>query len=133
MDYLKGYKIMNSWIEISSRDSKIKGYKVFDCKWVYIYKFDKHGRFLKTKARLVVQGDQQAKSLTENTYAAMLAGRSFRTLVAIAARFDLELIQYDTVNAFVNAKLDKDVFMKMSPGHRRIGTILKLNKALYRL
>jgi hypothetical protein len=98
-----------------------------------VYKFDKHGRFQKVKARLVVRGDQQAKNLTENTYAATLAGRSFRTLMAISARFDLELLQYDAVNAFVNAKLDSDVFMKMPPGHRRQGTILKLNKALYGL
>ena len=73
------------------------------------------------------------KSLTESNYAATLAGRSFRTLIAIAARFDLELLQYDAVNAFVNAKLEEDVFMKMPPGYRRNGTILKLNKALYGL
>jgi hypothetical protein len=133
MDYLKSYKIMKSWLEISSRDLQVKGYRVLDCKWVYVYKFDKHSRFLKTKTRLVVQGDQQAKSLTENTYTAMLAGRSFRTIIAIAARFDLELIQYDTVNAFVNAKLEEDMFMKMPSEHRRTGTILKLNKALYSL
>jgi hypothetical protein len=122
-------------LEISSRDPKVKGHRVLDCKWVYVYKFDKHSRFLKTKARLVVRGDQQVKSLTENTYAATLAGRSFRTLIAIAARFDLELIQYDAVNAFVHAELEEDmlVFMKMPPGHRRTGTILKLNKALYGL
>ena len=133
LDHLKSHEIMNSWLEISSRDPRTKGHRVLDCKWVYVYKFDKHGRFLKTKARLVVRGDQQAKSLTENTYAATLAGRSFRTLIAIAARFDLELIQYDAVNAFVNAGLEEDVFMKMPPGHRRTGTILKLNKALYGL
>ena len=47
----------------------------------------------------------------------------------------MELIQYDAVNAFVNAELEEDmlVFMKMPPGHRRTGTILKLNKALYGL
>jgi hypothetical protein len=131
--HLKSHETMNSWLEISSRDPRTKGYRVLNCKWVYVYKFDKHGRFLKTKAQLVVQGDQQAKSLTENTYAATLAGRSFRTIIAIAARFDLELIQYDAVNAFVNAKLEEDVFIKMPPGHRRTGTILKINKALYGL
>jgi len=133
--HLDSHKIMKSWLEISSRDPKVKGHRVLDCKWVYVYKFDKHSRFLKAKARLVVRGDQQAKSLTENTYAATLAGRSFRTLIAIAARFDLELIQYDAVNAFVHAELEEDmlVFMKMPPGHRRTGTILKLNKALYGL
>jgi Reverse transcriptase (RNA-dependent DNA polymerase) len=33
----------------------------------------------------------------------------------------------------VNTKLEEDVFMKMPPGYRRTGTILKLNKALYGL
>src|SRR5467141_3657838 len=72
-------------------------------------------------------------SLTESTYAATLAGRSFRTLIAITARFDLELLKYDAVNAFVNARLEENMFMKMPPGHRRNGTILKLNKPLYGL
>lgn len=53
--------------------------------------------------------------------------------MAIAARFDLELMQYDAVNIFVNVRLDKEVFMKMPPGYRRQGTILRLKKALYRL
>lgn len=43
-------------------------------------------------------------------------GRSFRTLMAIAARFDLELLQYDAVNAFVNADLKQDIYMRMPPG-----------------
>ena len=131
-EHLKSHRDMKSWSEIL-RSSVPKKQQILDCMWVYVYKFDKHGRFCKCKARLVVRGDQQARSLRENTYAATLAGRSFRTLIAIAARFDLELIQYDAVNAFVNAKLDEDIYMKMPPGHRRSGTILKLHKALYGL
>ena len=89
--------------------------------WVYVYKFDKHGRFKKCKARLVVRGDQEAKSQTEDTYAATLAGRSFRVLIAIAARFNLELIQYNVVNAFANAELPYDVFMSLPPGYQKPG------------
>lgn len=33
----------------------------------------------------------------------------------------------------MNAKLEKDVFIKMPLGHRKTRTILKLNKALYSL
>jgi hypothetical protein len=83
-----------------------------------------------------VRGDQQQKSGTDETYAATLAGKSFRTLLAIAARFDLELLQYDAVNAFVNAKLQSNVFMKLPPGFRkggREGRVLLLHKALYGL
>jgi hypothetical protein len=131
-EHLKSHQDMKSWSEILC-SSVPKKQQILDCMWVYVYKFDKHGRFCKCKARLVVRGDQQARSLRENTYAATLAGRSFRTLIAIAARFDLELIQYDAVNAFVNATLDEDIYMKMPPGHRRSGTILRLHKALYGL
>ena len=36
----------------------IKKIKILDYKWIYIYKFDKYNRFIKYKARLMVQGDQ---------------------------------------------------------------------------
>ena len=53
--------------------------------------------------------------------------------MAIAARFNLEMIQYDTINAFVHADLDEEVYMKIPPGHQRNGVILYLQKALYGL
>lgn len=51
--------------------------------------------------------------------------------LAIAARFDLEWIWYDTVNAFVHAKLGENDVMKMPPGYRKPSKILRLNRALY--
>ena len=53
--------------------------------------------------------------------------------MAIAARFDLELIQYDAVNAFVNAVLKDTIYMRMPTGYRSPGKILRLKKALYGL
>ncbi|RYP53280.1 hypothetical protein DL770_010999 [Monosporascus sp. CRB-9-2] len=130
-DHLNSHKQISSWTKCDRK--KADGKQLLDCMWVYVYKFDKHGNFLKCKARLVVRGDQQVHGEYENTYASTLAGRSFRTLIAIAARFDLKLIQYDVVNAFVNAKLNKEIYMKMPPGYRKPGTILRLLKALYGL
>ena len=101
--------------------------------WVYTYKTDDKGFLTACKARLVARGDQQAKGLSEQNYAATLAARSLRTVLAIAARFDLELKQFDAVNAFVNAHLDNSVLMEMPPGYRKPGTVLKLQKALYGL
>jgi hypothetical protein len=129
--HLESHKEMRSWREVQREEAA--GKELLDCMWVYVYKFDKHGWFTKCKARLVVRGDQQAKSTHEDTYASTLAGRSFRTLMAIAARFDLELLQYDVVNAFVNAELKQDVYMRMPGGYRKPGLILKLQKALYGL
>src|ERR1043166_30207 len=115
---------MKTWAKICRRKVP-QGSQVLDCMWVYVYKFATRGRLVKCKARLVVRRDQQKKTGAD-IYGATLAGRSFRALVVIAARFDLELIQYDAVNAFVHASLDEDVYMKMPPGHQEPGKVLKL-------
>jgi hypothetical protein len=135
-DHLQSHEQMGSWIEIPSCDPRIRNSQVLDCMWVYVYKTDKQGYLRKCKARLVVRGDQQQKSTTEETYASTLAGKSFRTLMAISARFDLELLQFDAVNAFVNADLHSEVFMRAPPGYRKLGAdsrVLLLKKALYGL
>ena len=53
--------------------------------------------------------------------------------MAIIARFNLELIQYDAINAFVHASLPHDVFIRMPTGYQKPDTLLKLEKALYGL
>ena len=53
--------------------------------------------------------------------------------MAIAAHFGLELKQYDAVNAFVNADLDKEMYIRMAPGYCEPRKIYLLNKALYGL
>ena len=40
------------------KSTSTKEIKILDYRWVYIYKFDKHGRFIKYKTHLIVQGDQ---------------------------------------------------------------------------
>jgi hypothetical protein len=39
-----------------------------------------------------------------STYAATLVTRSFKIFIAIIAYFDLEIKQFDVINAFANAK-----------------------------
>ena len=63
---------------------------------------------MKHKARLVVQGDLQPKT-DKDTYAATLAARVFRVIIALYAYFDLEAKQLDAVNAFGNSKLRKKI------------------------
>ena len=132
-EHLASHHKMNSWSEVPQRPIKQAGHQILDCMWVYTYKLNKHHQFLKCKARLVVRGDQQKDITMQDTYAATLASRSFRMLMAIAARHDLELKQYDVANAFVHAPLDREVYMRMPAGYQRKGTILKLQKALYGL
>jgi hypothetical protein len=73
--------------------------------WLFLYKFDKDGYLYKHKARLVVRGDLQDD--WGDTYAATLAAQVFRFLMAITTAFGLVAYQYDVLNAFLNATLDR--------------------------
>ena len=119
-----------SWESVSSANAK--GHQILGCQWVFKYKTDKHGRLQKCKARLVVCGNQQ-KRHDLPTRATTLAITSLRVLLAVVAKFDLETLQLDAVNAFVHADLDETVFMRMPPGYGEQGRVLKLNRALYGL
>jgi hypothetical protein len=55
--------------------------------WVFSYKFNKDGSLYKYKAHLVVREDLQEQY--GNTYAATLAARLFRALMALACVFNL--------------------------------------------
>jgi len=67
--------------------------------------------------------------------ATILASTTFRTLMAITAKFDLEMTQIDTVNMFVYCDLDEVVYIKLPPGFNngKKDKVLRLRKALYRL
>jgi hypothetical protein len=54
-------------------------------------------------------------------------------LIAIAAKFDLELKQYDVTNAFVHAAINREIYIRMPRGYQKPGTLLKVQKALYGL
>ena len=131
--HLDSHKVTKSWTEVPYKAAKASGQQILDCMWVFTYKFNQDNQFLKCKARLVVRGDQQRNITSQDTYAATLAGRSFRLLMAIAAKYNLELKQFDITNAFVHAPLDREVYMRMPQGYQKPGTVLKLQKALYGL
>ena len=87
----------------------------------------------KYKARLVVRGDLHKDSKYQDNYAATLATRIFRALMAIAAYFNLEMRQFDAVNAFTNSNIDEDVYIQFPDGYGCLGKCLKLLQALYGL
>ena len=59
-------------------------------------------------------------------------------MVALSIIFDKPIWQYDVSNAFLNSKMDRDVYMQWPPGYentlpKRKNTVIKLLKALYGL
>jgi hypothetical protein len=99
--------------------------------WVFTYKFDPDGFLIKHKARLCARGDLQ--ETTDETYAATLAAQTFRFMMAIAAYFDLEVWQYDAVNAFANSTLDPPILCRCPDGFEGLGRTIWLLMALYGL
>lgn len=81
---------------------------------------------------MCVRGDLQLPTLQE-TYAATLAIKIFRAIMAIMCAFGLESRQYDLVNAFCNPKLNPSVYCKLPPGFEHLGGSLRLRRALYGL
>jgi len=102
-----------------------EGAQILPLLWVFQYKFDQDGTLVKYKARLCIHGDLQ-RSNSQDTYAATLAVRTFRALMALTAAYDLEALQLDAVNAFLNSPIDEEIYCKCPPGYENLGKGLKL-------
>lgn len=109
-----------------------KGKQIIPLTWVFKYKFDKFRKIAKFKARICIRGDLQ-EGLNLEMRAATLAVRIFRMMMALAAVFDLEIVQLDAVNAFVNSDLDEEVHVWFPDGFKVPGKVIRLRKALYGL
>lgn len=128
--HLDSHRQMESFAEVDKRHAR--GIQVLGCMWVFTYKTDKHGRLQKCKARLVVLGNQQARSDLP-TRTTTLASTAFRELMAITAKFDLKTIQLDAVNAFVNCSLDEVAYMRNAPWLRSEGQSPTVEKGTVRV
>ena len=115
-----------SWVIVD----KSEAIQPIPLKWVFIYKYDADGFLIKHKARLIVRGDMQ-KMDNQDVYAATLAFKVFRTLVALMAAFSLKTRQLDAINAFLNAHNDEAVYCYMLDGYRQPKKVLKVLKTLY--
>ncbi len=112
-----------------------KGQKIIGSRFVFKQKAD--GRF---KARLVVQGYAQEAGIDYGkTFAPVCRIGSQRVLLAIACQHDWPVYQVDVQVAFLQSKIQDDVFVKAAPGHdtndMKTGEpmVMKLKRSLYGL
>src|SRR5437762_2192741 len=57
----------------------------------------------------------------------------FRFILALTAAFDLDTWHADITNAFLNSRLNEDVYCKLPDGFNQTGKCIKLLRALYGL
>lgn len=115
-------------------------------------KFDDKGDLERFKSRLTIKGFVQRHGYDYwETFSPVAKLISLRLFFALAAHLDMELYQMDVNNAFLNAELPEEIYMKVPDGfdldayldglpadHEirrapRHKVVLKLNKALYGL
>jgi len=112
-----------------------KGVKPTSTKWVYTLKKDDNGNIIKFKARLVARGFSQKKGTDYDlTYSPTLSLDSLKLIIALASKFHWYLMQLDIKFAYLNAPLDKNIYITVPPGDKNFGKgFWLLKKALYGL
>jgi hypothetical protein len=102
-------------------------------------KYNPDGTIDKYKARLVVRGDSQRAGLDYGEVFSPVAHNTIaRILMSIANACDLECDVVDVCQAFLNATLDENIYMRPAPGVNHVLGIpdsywLRLKKNLYGL
>ena len=108
---------------------------VIDPKRLFSWKLDEFGWISKAKSTLVARGFKQREGIDfGETFAPTVSSSCVRSLSAIACELGLDVCHFDVEQAFVQSKLDEDVFLRLSRGCARLsGKIVRLNKILYGL
>ena len=113
------------------------GRKGIGSEWVLKRKYDSGGNMKQHKARLIAQGFLQKYGVDyDETFCPVVRFESVRTVIALAAKHDLKLHQLDITMAFLNGKLNEDIYMKQPEGFEVKGKehlACKLNRSLYGL
>jgi hypothetical protein len=114
-----------------------KDKSVVSSKWIYKIKHAADGSVEKFKARFVARGFIQKEGIDyEETFAPVATYTSIRTIIALAFVLCWKLHQMDVKTAFLNGKIEQEVFVEQLDGfvlHNKGTHVCKLRKALYGL
>jgi hypothetical protein len=100
--------------------------------WVFTYKFNSDDFLSKYKARLIARDDLKEISI-ENVYTITLIIKMFRCLMILIFVFYLKTRQFNVINVFLNAKVDRKIHVYMSNEYAIDDKCFLLNRALYNL
>ena len=132
---LHQFELNNVW-ELVKRPDPRK-HNIIGTKWIYRNKQDENGLVVRNKARLVAQGYTQVEGIDfDETFAPVARLEAIRILLAYANHHDITLYQMDVKSAFLNGKLEEEVYVAQPPGFedpKHPDKVFRLNKALYGL
>nr|GFC30159.1 hypothetical protein [Tanacetum cinerariifolium] len=111
---MNSMKVMKVWIVVDLPPNA----NVVRSKWLYKKKTNMDGKVHTYKARLVAKGCTQTYGIDyEETFSPVADIRVIRILIAIAAYYDYEIWQMNVKTAFLNGRLDEDIYMEQPKGY----------------
>ncbi|KAI5003256.1 hypothetical protein ZWY2020_030416 [Hordeum vulgare] len=134
-DELLQFKLNDVW-ELVNRPDPRK-HNIIGTKWIFRNKQDEDGQVVRNKARLVAQGYTQVEGIDfDETFAPVARLEAIRILLAYANHHNIILYQMDVKSAFLNGKLEEEVYVAQPPGFedpKNPDKVFRLKKALYGL
>uniref|UniRef100_A0A803PR46 Reverse transcriptase Ty1/copia-type domain-containing protein n=1 Tax=Cannabis sativa TaxID=3483 RepID=A0A803PR46_CANSA len=113
------------------------GMNIVGNKWVFKEKLNADGTVERLKARLVAKGFHQRPGLDfGETFSPVVKASTIRIILTIAVSNGWDVRQLDINNAFLNGKLEEDVYMEQPQGFEdkeKPDYVCKLEKSLYGL
>ena len=101
-DEIDSLKKNNVWDLVQLRERR----KAIEYKWLYKTKYDADGNVEIYKAHLVAQGYNQRYGIDyDKTFRPVVRFESVCTVIALDAKYGLELYQMDVKTAFLNGEL----------------------------
>lgn len=117
------------------RNKVPKGSLIVKSRWVFTVKRDSETKKEKFKGRIVAKGFTQEKGVNYiEKYSPVMRFETLRLIISIAAIKQWGITQLDAKNAFLNGKLDYEVYLQPPEGTTK-GTefVWKLHRSLYGL
>ena len=115
-----------------------KDRQIVGAKWVYTIKTDQNEKE-SYKARFVAKGYSQIPDIDyQETFAPTARMSTIRTLLQHAMQNDLIVHQMDVKTAYLNAPIDREIYIEQPEGFRKSGNsgetlVCKLKRSLYGL
>eukprot|EP00961_Rhodomonas_salina_P091400 1230789-Rhodomonas_salina.1 len=131
---MKSWEVLQVFKLVDESKLRKQGVEIINSKVVFKVKVDEHSNPYRHKCRIVARGFQESNQ--EETFAPMAHPIMIRTMIVIAVANGWYMKQGDVKTAYLNANLEKPVYLQPLKGIEPIiggGKIMELQKAVYGL
>ena len=135
---LAGLLAINTW-DIMPASGMPPGSNLMNCHYVFTVKRKKDGSIEKFKARLVADGNTQKFGVDfDRIFASVVKTSTIRLILLLAAAHDYDLSSIDITQAYLQADLSDDLYMRPPPNIHPFDSqgrpiVCKLRRSLYGL